>query len=153
MLAAGVILAMLATSPLDAMLPRVSVESECGRVLLHTPSGVFPLQGAAPGLCVREALLARLEKDATHVVLKVAREDERGGKLRDRLFVYRLEGHRLWPRFLGSGPKERQLASVQVVRGSATDSLSVRLEDAQGREQRLRCRLEAFPLVCIEEPR
>lgn len=151
MLAAGMVLAMLATSPLDAAPPRVTLEADCGRVLLHTRTGVRPLQGAAPGLCVREAHLARLEEGATNVVLKVARPDGRGGPLRDRVFVYRLEGDRLRPRFLGSGPRHQRLVSLQVARGLPTDSLVVRLEDALGRPVRLRCRLEEFPLVCTEE--
>jgi len=124
--------------------PRIDVSHRdafgCGAPALD---GV-PLEGSAPGLCVRDAFTLRLEAPAlTNVVLRVVKDG------RDRVFIYRLEGHRLVPRFLGSGPGSLSLVELRRGPGTPLDRLEI-VALRESTEIRLSCRFEEFPLVCDE---
>lgn len=95
---------------------------------------------AAAGLCVKRVLSAHLEDPRELDVILIVTKDGR-----DRLFVYRLEGGALVPRFLGSGPRDLTLRDVRVHQDEA---LEVELADREGATRTVRCRFEAFPLVC-----
>jgi len=97
-----------------------------------------PVDGAAPGLCVRHALLATLDAEQ-QVVLLVEVEE------RLRVFVYRVSGRHLVPRFLGSG-----FTSLRIRHASAHgDGLRIVAQDARGMDVALQCRFRGFPLVCL----
>ena len=140
------ILALLIASP-PPPLPRLSLSSRdpngCGVPILDG----IPLLGGAPGLCVREAFALRLEEPSlTNVLLRVEKEG------RDRIFIYRLDGRRLRPRFLGSGPDDLTLAEVRRRPGTPLDSLEVVARRGGQEVVRFICRFEEFPLVCEEVP-
>lgn len=59
------------------------------------------VSGAAPGLCVKQAVWTSLEGGL--VALLVEAPHRFDARRRHRVFVYRLVGQRLEPRFLGSG--------------------------------------------------
>jgi hypothetical protein len=101
-----------------------------------------PYEGGPRGLCVRQAFTANLEEDGvTNVVLVVEAPHRFDSQIRKRLFIYRLDGRKLVPRFLGSRLGALELESARAERGG----LEVR---ASGR--RFQCHFEQFPLVCEE---
>lgn len=119
----------------------------CGRPAVVLSSGTLALlRAAAPGLCVRQALTARLEasSDTEHVVVRVG---PAAAGASERIFVYERRGLQLQPRFLGSGPPWGHLLSLAA--GPRGRELTVRVLDQRvGSELELRCALEQFPLVC-----
>jgi len=88
---------------------------------------------------VREVAAATLEGER-HLALRVRLPAD---PTRDGLFVYRVEGARLVPRFLGSGFPARRLTGV------TSEGASLRVRTDAGA---LRCVLQDFPLVCEEAP-
>lgn len=104
------------------------------------PCAAVPLPGglrAPPGLCVEVAVPG---PGAGHVSLLVALPAD---PARRGLFVYRVQGRNLVPRFLGSGFPGRALT------GLAADGDALRVETDRGP---LGCVLQDFPLVCEELP-
>ncbi len=121
---------LLGGAPLTA--PRVA---DC---LAQLPDALPP----PARLCVRAAVLASLEAPGErHLALLV---DLPADPARRGLFVYRVRGRALVPRFLGTGFPERALT------GLATDGDALLVQTDRGP---LRCRLQNFPLVCEEASR
>lgn len=147
--------------PLPAVLLTASDARGCGRVARMGSKGLVLLRGAAPGLCVRAAFAARLEPDArpdaVNVVLLVAAPHRFDPDVRTRLFVYRLQGRQLVPRFLGSGFRARallgaeRLAAADPTSGEGRDRLRVTTATPTGQRESLRCAFERFPLACEPE--
>jgi hypothetical protein len=138
------VLSLLVASP-PQPLPRVGLSARDGRGCGAPVLDGLALRGGAPGLCVRDAFAVRLEDaPAANVVLRVAKDG------RDRIFVYRLDGHRLVPRFLGSGPDDLRLVEVLRRPGTPLDRLEVVARRGGGQKLHLLCRFEEFPLVCDE---
>jgi hypothetical protein len=145
MLALGVMLALFVADPPSSP-PLVGLASSgpCGTPIL----GQVPLAGAAPGLCVHEAFSARLEDPSTtDVVVQVTRPARPGAPAQEQLFIYRLSGEQLVPRFLGSGSPAVELVAVRRLPGIVRDQLEVLTRRGDAIERRV-CRLEHFPLVC-----
>ncbi len=147
--------------PLPAVLLTAGDAHGCGRVARMGNQGLVLLRGAAPGLCVRAAFAARLEPgarpDAVNVVLLVAAPHRFDPDVRTRLFVYRLRGRRLVPRFLGSGFRARallgaeRLPAADAPSGHRLDSLRVTTVTPAGQHESLRCAFVRFPLSCQAE--
>lgn len=148
--AALLMLSLLGGAPLPVVSLEQVDDGGCGRPAI----GSTQLDGAAPGLCVRAAFAARLESpDVVNVVLHVDTRD--GAPRPQRIFIYRLHGARLRPRFLGGGSRRLALRSVAREAGAELDSLRVEVADDGGVTRVLRCALEQFPLVCrptVESP-
>lgn len=159
-------------------LPEVKVVARdgrgCGRVELVLARRSRRLRGAAPGLCVRTAFAARLEGSDGETEGDARSAKERGGPIvnvvllveapqrfdpavRTRLFVYRLRGLTLVPRFLSSGFRERDLVAVERRPSGAQlpdeprDVLWVQTRDRLGTRELLRCYFSSFPLRCEPE--
>lgn len=121
----------------------------CGRATL----GAQGLSGGPRDGCLVDAFAARLEGASTlNVVLVVDRPGRFDARVRRRLFVYRLDGARLVPRFLGSGPSSLRLLSARPVRQGALDRLVVSVQAEGAAPEALHCRFEGFPLVCEAPP-
>lgn len=147
--------------PLPAILLTAGDAQGCGQVARLGNKGLVLLRGAAPGLCVRAAFAARLEPGvrphAVNVVLLVAAPHRFDPDVRTRLFVYRLRGRRLVPRFLGSGFRARtllgaeRLPAADPTSGERLDGLRVTTATPTGQYESLRCTFERFPLSCEPE--
>lgn len=134
----------------------------CGQVTRAGSQGRYRLRGAAPGLCVQAAFAARLEpggrREHVNVVLLVAAPHRFDPVVRTRLFVYRLHGRQLQPRFLGSGFYDRTLLSAERVPvaasapGEPLDALRVVTTTPAGGRELWRCAFRRFPLSCEPEP-
>ena len=123
--AALALLASPALGPLDAR--------GCGRVMLEG-------EAATPAeLCVREVRTVTLEGEPM-VVARVAlpRDPRRAG-----VFVYRREGGRLVPRFLGSGFQSLEVDALLP----SHEELRLAAHGADG-PLTLRCTFRGFPLEC-----
>lgn len=106
----------------------------------QAPCAAAPLPAglvAPAGLCVHAAVPGPGEGHLSLLVTLPADPARLG------LFVYRVQGRRLVPRFLGSGFPERALT------GLAAEGDALRVFTDRGA---LRCRLQDFPLVCEEAP-
>lgn len=125
--------------------PRVTLDAidarGCGAVSVNGQR----VAGAAPGLCVKQALWTPLEGGL--VALLVAAPHRFEPRVRHRVFLYRLDGARLVPRFLGSGFRELEVEKLVPL----DDALGLSVTGAQGTAT-LRCRFTGFPLTCQEEP-
>jgi hypothetical protein len=107
------------------------------------------LSGGPRDGCLVDAFPARLEDEATwNVVLIIGRPGRFDARVRRRLFVYRLEGRRLVPRFLGSGPSSFDLVSA----APANRGLVVSVRAEGGAPGTMRCEFRGFPLVCEATP-
>lgn len=111
----------------------------CGPVLVDKKR----VAGAAPGLCVKQALWTPLEGGL--VALLVEAPHRFDPRVRLRVFVYRLAGASLAPRFLGSGFASREVERLVPL----DDALGVVVRDGE-RSLTLRCRFDGFPLSCQE---
>jgi hypothetical protein len=135
-----------------ALLPHLAVVrgpgAECGRPVLVAADGASRLLIGAPAdFCIRDALAARLEESAdTHVVLQV---EGLGSDPAERLFIYRLDGDQLVPRYLASGPAHLRLVGVERLAGVEQDSLLVHAVTVSGRPVSLSCSFVGFPLLCV----
>jgi hypothetical protein len=109
----------------------------CGEVRVNGRA----VAGAAPGLCVTQAAWTGLEGGLVVLVVRAPHRFE--AAVRNRVFVYRLEGRRLVPRFLGSG--FRGVEVIRVVPGGDRLRLEVAREDGPTVMQ---CQFDGFPLVC-----
>jgi hypothetical protein len=101
--------------------------------------------GAAPGLCVKQAVWTSLEGGL--VALLVEAPHRFDARPRHRVFLYRLVGRRLEPRFLGSGFRTRSVDRLVPLEGA----LGVEVSSDAGYET-MRCRFLEFPLVCEKAP-
>lgn len=100
--------------------------------------------GGPVGLCVRDAVELSLEPGQRQLALLVDAPHRFDPRVRPRVFIYRVEGRRLVPRFLGSG-----FSSAEVV-AIAADGPRLRLQLSDSRT--VWCHFDGFPLVCSEEP-
>jgi hypothetical protein len=91
----------LAAPPELALLP--TLKPRCGLPLIRQGHDWVQLRGGPEGLCAVEIFWARLEAGAVDVLVRVRAPHREDPELRERLFVYRLVGTTLVPRFLGSG--------------------------------------------------
>ena len=124
-------------------------ERGCGKPAL----GGMRLAGGPRDGCLVDAFAARLEDPSTlNVVLVIDRPGRFDSRVRRRLFVYRLEGARLVPRFLGSGPSELALVGARRVEAGPPEWLEVSVQAGGDSPRALRCRFEGFPLVCEVPP-
>ena len=141
--------------PVAAHLPTVVLERPaatdgCGLAVLVDAAGARrPLTGVAPGLCVRAGLLARLEGDDLHLVVEVSPTAVDPGR---RLFVYRLVGERVEPRYLASGSATLRLDRVERLPGAEQDALLLHLRGPNGSRPTWRCAFAGFPLLCEQWP-
>jgi hypothetical protein len=127
---------VLAAVPPEVAVVRADAQG-CGEVRVNQRA----VTGAAPGLCVVQATWTALEGGLVALLVRAPHRFE--AAVRNRVFLYRLEGRRLVPRFLGSGFRD-----LEVVRlGEGEDRLVLEVEGADG-PATLQCRLEGFPLVC-----
>lgn len=99
-----------------------------------------------------------MDKSAVNVVLLVAAPHRFDPAVRTRLFVYRLSGRRLRPRFLGSGFRARTLLGAErlpgpsaAASGQPRDSLRVTTATPTGQRESLCCAFARFPLSCEPE--
>ncbi|GMU62156.1 MAG: hypothetical protein AMXMBFR34_39190 [Myxococcaceae bacterium] len=113
----------------------------CGEVVVAGQA----VQGAAPGLCVVQALWAPLEGGVVALLVRAPHRFEEEERL--RVFIYRLEGRRLVPRFLGSGFASREVRRLVAL----DDALGVEVS-GDGGVSVLRCSFDGFPLVCRDDP-
>ena len=102
-----------------------------------------PLRGGPGKFCIEQVLEVRLAEGA-FVVLRVRAPHRFEARVRSRVFVYRVEGDRLVPRFLGSGFAER--AVVRLV--ALTGALGVETVAETGERVNWSCTFDGFPLVC-----
>ncbi len=103
------------------------------------------LEGGPREFCIEQVLQVSLT-DGDFLVLRVAAPHRFDARVRSRVFVYRLDGARLVPRFLGSG-----FASREVVRLFALDhALGLETLTTDGARELLSCTFDGFPLVCSE---
>ncbi|MDP1827920.1 MAG: hypothetical protein Q8L48_31895 [Archangium sp.] len=98
------------------------------------------LGGGPAGLCIRELVTLRLEEGPL-VALRVDAPHRFDGRVRSRVFLYRVAAGRLVPRFLGSGFASREVTGLFALDGA------LGLETTAGK---LRCVFDGFPLVCSE---
>jgi hypothetical protein len=91
-----------------------------------------------PRHCVKKHFEAELEPGRKNVVALVEAPNRFDQKTRLRLFIYRLEGRRLLPRFLGSAFPGADLLDA---RGA------LRVVTTRGEFD---CHFDGFPLVCEE---
>jgi hypothetical protein len=147
----GLFAILVFAAPVVTPLPRLVLVREtgvaCGTPALEEAGGrTRALGGGPPGFCVRDAFLARLDDGAsTHAVLRVS------GSVADaaeRVFIYRLDGDELVPRYLASGPSHLRLVDVEPVNGVERDALRIRTVDASGNATTLLCGFVGFPLLC-----
>ncbi len=112
----------------------------CGRPALVAGGRAEPLLGGPSELCIRQLEGLALEGGEPGAALLVTRPGTNAG-----LFVYRLQGRRLVPRFLGSG-----FASLELVRLLPTEGGGLRLEARaeDGALTMLGCGFVGFPLHC-----
>ena len=148
-----VILAATVSEPVP--LPRLVVlpgpEGACGVPAVEDVAGARRLLvGGPPGFCVHAAFAARLEDAATvHVVMRVSGTEANAA---ERIFIYRLDGDRLVPRYLASGPDHLRLVAVEPVTRDGPDALRIRATDAGGAATTLLCGFVGFPLLCTAAP-
>jgi hypothetical protein len=127
-----------------AAIPPVSLGNPDARGCGVIQLGTAPAEAGPVGLCVKQVLWTPLEGGLVAALVEAPHRFE--PRPRNRVFLYRLEGRRLVPRFLGSGFDE-----VQVERLLARDdSLGLAVRGERG-ERTLACRFSGFPLVCSEE--
>lgn len=103
------------------------------------------LEGGPRAFCIEQVLSLELE-GVPSVVLRVAAPHRFEGRVRSRVFVYRLEQGRLVPRFLGSGFWAREVTGLFVLPGA----LGLETLTTEGEPERLSCTFDGFPLVCSE---
>ena len=103
------------------------------------------LSGGPAPFCIREAVGLILE-DVPLVVVRVDAPHRFEPGVRSRVFVYRVEGGRLVPRFLGSGFSSREVKRLLVLDGA----LGLETVATSGARETLRCVFDGFPLVCSE---
>jgi hypothetical protein len=131
-------------------------ESGCCRVLLHRSGERLAYRRLAmpKALCVRSGFTAHLEDGRSQNVVLEVLAPATGQR---SLFVYRLEGGHLRPRFLASGlPGWTMLSAGPWTTRSSPDQrleeLWVEARDSEGETRLLRCGFEGFLLTCsIEE--
>lgn len=136
---AGVLIAAwlaLAVVPPDVAVVQADAQG-CGVVLVNRRS----VTGAAPGLCVTQAVWTRLEGGLVALLVRAPHRFD--ARVRPRVFVYRLEGARLVPRFLGSGFRDLEVTRLRA----EDDRLVLEVVGAQG-PRALRCHFAGFPLLC-----
>ena len=105
------------------------------------------LDGGPRGFCVHQALTLVLDGEAT-IALLVSRRDAKGGSSFKRVFLYRLHGRHLLPRFLSSGLPGLKIESLSVDENGERLKLRGRKDDDAA--VALSCWFEQFPLVCEE---
>ena len=93
--------------------------------------------------CIREVTRVRLE-DEDFLAVHVDAPHRFEPRVRSRVFIYRVNGHHLEPRFLGSGFKSREVTRLFPLDGA----LGVETTSLEGKTERLRCVFDGFPLVC-----
>lgn len=103
------------------------------------------LTGGPREFCIEQVLEVCLE-GGDFVVLRVAAPHRFDARVRSRVFVYRLEGSRLVPRFLGSGFASREVTKLFPL----THALGLETLTATGERETLSCAFDGFPLVCSE---
>lgn len=116
----------------------------CGTILVDGAAAL----GGPVGLCVRQVTWTELSGGLVAALVKAPHRYD--ARVRNRVFLYRLEGRRLVPRFLGAGFTELEVIRL-VPRGDAL-ALEVHGPGDDSRTHTLTCRLVRFPLVCSEEP-
>ena len=133
-------LALLAATPVVSLVaPDVN---GCARAVALDGK---PLAGGPTPFCIREAIAVHLD-DTPLVVLRVDAPHRFEAGVRSRVFVYRVSGGRLVPRFLGSGFSSREVSRVFALEGA----LGLDTVTRTGAEEKLRCIFQGFPLVCSE---
>ncbi|MEW5743596.1 MAG: hypothetical protein AB1938_32085 [Myxococcota bacterium] len=133
------LLLTLAASP-DVRLENVDSRG-CGDVIVDGRR----VQGAAPGLCVVQAVWTPLEEGLLALLVRAPHRFDSTERL--RVFVYRLVGRRLSPRFLGSGFTGSDVTRLVTL----ADALGVEVVSDAGVAV-LRCVFDGFPLVCQPPP-
>ena len=101
------------------------------------------LEGGPAPLCIREAVSVVLDDQAL-VALRVEAPHRFETRVRSRVFLYRVVGRRLVPRFLGSGFSSREVTGLFVLEGA----LGLRTIEESGAKESLHCVFDGFPLVC-----
>ena len=151
----GLLLAtLLAATPLPALSLQAPSALGCGTPSLLRAGAWLALEGGPSGLCATALFAAHLEDGAADVVVLVQAAHRFDAEIRTRLFIYRLEGARLVPRFLGSGFSAVDVVGAERIAGAPLDSLRVwtAARGAPGSARvALRCGLVHFPLQCEVE--
>lgn len=132
--------AVLATTPVLSL--GAPDAGGCARTVVL---GTRTLAGGPREFCIEQLLQVSLA-EGDFLVLRVAAPHRFDARVRSRVFVYRVEGLRLVPRFLGSG-----FASREVLRLFALDqALGLETLTHTGERETLSCAFVGFPLVCSE---
>lgn len=132
--------AVLATTPVLSL--GAPDASGCARTVLL---GARTLAGGPRELCIEQLLELSLA-DGDFIVLRVAAPHRFDARVRSRVFVYRLEGFRLVPRFLGSGFASREVTRLFPLH----HALGLETLTITGERETLSCAFDGFPLVCSE---
>jgi hypothetical protein len=93
--------------------------------------------------CIRQVLETTLDGERL-VAVRVEAPHRFEARVRTRVFLYRVQGERLEPRFLGSGFSSREVTGLFPLSGA----LGVETISSEGRPERLRYVFDGFPLVC-----
>jgi hypothetical protein len=141
----------LAAPPELALLP--TLKPRCGLPLIRQGHDWVQLRGGPEGLCAVEIFWARLEAGAVDVLVRVRAPHREDPELRERLFVYRLVGTTLVPRFLGSGFETLDLVGAERVTGAPLDAVRVWVvpRGALAPRTGYRCGFDGFALRCEPE--
>ena len=128
-------MAVLATAP-----HYTREEGDCPR---HVLLDGRVLRGGPEHFCIEQVLPLELAEGA-FLALRVAAPHRFEARVRSRVFVYRVEGERLVPRFLGSGFSAREVTGLVALE----NALGVQTLTSAGVHETLSCTFDGFPLAC-----
>ena len=128
-------MAVLATAPHYTL-----EQGPCAR---HVLLDGRTLRGGPGRFCIEQVLPVEFAEGA-FVALRVAAPHRFEARVRSRVFVYRVEGERLVPRFLGSGFSAREVTGLVALE----NALGVQTLTSAGVHETLSCTFDGFPLIC-----